>query len=138
MPELEQELIVSVRQLEEKFGRRWWEDPDHNDDYSNIQRLLWLKEDNEKNGRDGKKQHHRKPHYLYELTNLRTGEINYYYRFEHILRDYTVTGKPLHKFVVGRKQLKASEGPDFFWKHGYLLRKVPPKKGIAKEQHLSM
>ena len=135
MPELEQELIVSVRQLEEKFGRRWWEDPDHNDDYSNIQRLLWLKEDDEKNGRDGKK-HHREPHYLYELTNLRTGEINYYYSFDHILRDYTVTGKPLHKFVAGRKQLRASEGPDFFWKHGHLLRKVPPKKGIAKEQHL--
>lgn len=45
--ELEQDLITSVQRLEAKFGRRWWKNPDHKNDYSNLQRLLWLKEHND-------------------------------------------------------------------------------------------
>ena len=122
--ELEQDLITSVQRLEAKFGRRWWKDPDHKNDYSNLQRLLWLKEHNDNTRFIRSAQ---KPQYLYEFVNLKTGETSHYTRYEKILKEYTVTGKPLDEFVVGKKYMTVDEAYGFFKKHGYLLRKVLPE-----------
>lgn len=119
-------LIEIVRNLEANYGRRWWEDPDHNKGLWNKRRLKWLEEHKDDNR---KYWVGRPPGSYYEVTNKRNSEKAQFNTFRELKKYYFGKDGELHGVISGveRSGLTIAQAKPIFSECGYDLEIVIPK-----------
>ena len=117
-------LIEIVHGLESDFGEEWYKRDDWRGSKWDRRRISWLKKHpNKTRGKSGK----RRPKYLYELIDMKTGQKKTYKNFIQIKKEYLYKGRPLEGIVKRAVNFRASDGPELFMKYGYFLHKIPPQ-----------
>lgn len=119
-------LIEIVQNLEANYGRRWWEDPNHNKGLWNKRRLKWLEEHKDDNR---KYLVGRPPGSCYEVTNKRSGEKAQFNTFRELKKHYLGKDGELHDVISGAESsgLTIDQAKTFFSKYGYDLEMIIPK-----------
>lgn len=119
-------LIEIVRGLENSYGRRWWENPNHNKGLWNKRRIKWLEEHKDDNR---KYWVGRLPGSYYEVTNKRSGEKAQFKTFRELKKYYLGKDGELHDVISGAESagLTIDQAKPFFSKYGYDLETIIPK-----------
>ena len=119
-------LIEIVRNLEANYGRRWWEDPNHNKGLWNKRRLKWLEEHKDDNRKYlvGKM-----PRSCYEVTNKRSCEKAQFNTFRELKKHYFGKDGELHDVISGveRSGLTIAQAKPIFSKYGYDFKIIVSK-----------
>lgn len=119
-------LIEIVRNLEANYGRRWWENPNHNKDLWNKKRIKWLKEHKDDNRKYlvGKM-----PGSYYQVTNKRSGQKGQFKTFRELKKYYFGKDGELHGVISGAESsgLTIKQAKLIFSKYGYDLEIIIPK-----------
>ena len=119
-------LIEIVRNLEASYGRRWWEDPNHNKGLWNKRRLKWLEEHKDDNR---KYWVGRLPGSCYEVTNKRSCEKAQFNTFRELKKHYFGKDGELHDVISGveRSGLTIAQAKPIFSKYGYDFKIIVSK-----------
>ena len=120
-------LTEIVRNLEANYGRRWWDDPNHNEGLWNKRRLKWLEEHKDDNS---KYWVGRQPGSCYEVTNKRNSEKAQFNTFRELKKHYLGKGGELYGVISGVEslRLRSDQARAFFSKCGYDLEIIVPKQ----------
>lgn len=120
-------LTEIVRNLEANYGRRWWDDPNHNKGLWNKRRLKWLEEHKDDNR---KYWAGRPPGSYYEVTDKRNSEKAKFNTFRELKKHYLGKGGELQGVISGveSSRLRSDQARAFFSKYGYDLEIIVPKQ----------
>lgn len=119
-------LIEIVRNLENSYGRHWWEDPNHDEDLWNKKRIKWLEEHKDDNRKYlvGKK-----PGSYYRVTNNKSSQKAQFNNFRELKNYYFGKDGELYGVISGVEslRLRSDQARAFFSKYGYDLETIIPK-----------
>lgn len=94
-------LIEIVRGLENSYGRRWWENPNHNKGLWNKQRIKWLEEHKDDNR---KYWVGRLPGSYYQVTNNKSSQKAQFKTFRELKNYYFGKGGELYGVISGAER----------------------------------
>lgn len=119
-------LIEIVRNLENSYGRHWWENPNHDEDLWNKKRIKWLEEHKDDNRKYlvGKKLGS-----YYRVTNNKSRQKAQFKNFRELKNYYFGKDGELYGVISGveRSGLTIAQAKPIFSKYGYDLEIVIPK-----------